>query len=151
MKQTLTAVAFVLGTVSVSFSHCQVPCGIYDDELRLKMISENIVTIEKAMKMIVSLSGEKEPNYTQIVRWVNIKDEHADDIAHIVCWYFLQQSLKPVDETDPDDVHQDYRRKLGLLHEILFYSMKAKQTTDLSNVQRLETLLDGLSNAYLGE
>jgi nickel superoxide dismutase len=151
MKQTLIAVAFMLGTVSVSFAHCQVPCGIYDDELRVKMIRENIVTIEKAMKMIANLSGEEEPNYNQIVRWVKVKDEHADDIAHIVCWYFLQQRLPPAHETDPDDVYQDYRQKLEMLHGILFYSMKAKQTTDLSNVQTLEALLDSLNSAYIGE
>ena len=150
MKQILIAIAFVLAAVSVSFAHCQVPCGIYDDETRLEIIEENTVTIAKAMKMITDLSSDGQPNYNQIVRWINVKDEHADDIAHIVSWYFLQQRVKPVDDANAD-AYAKYLRQVTLLHEMLVYSMKAKQTTDLANVENLEALLDDFSNAYLGE
>ncbi len=63
---------------SLAYCHCQIPCGIYDDEARFASISEHITTIEKSMKEIERLSAEAKPNMNQIVRWVNNKDQHAD-------------------------------------------------------------------------
>jgi len=68
--------AVVLG--SLAYSHCQMPCGIYDDEARFGSMAENITTIEKAMKEIERLSAEPKPNMNQIVRWVNTKEQHAN-------------------------------------------------------------------------
>ncbi len=59
------------------FSHCEIPCGVYDDEMRFTMIKEHITTIEKAIKKIVNLSGQQPPNFNQIVRWVTNKEKHA--------------------------------------------------------------------------
>ena len=66
---------------SLAWPHCQVPCGIYNDQMRFDMIGEHIATIEKSIKQITELSAEPKPNMNQIVRWVNNKDEHADEIA----------------------------------------------------------------------
>ncbi len=100
MRFFLVSMALVLALSSVAFAHCQVPCGIYGDETRLDMLGENITTIGRAMKMILDLSDDAELNHNQIVRWIEAKNHHADDIACIVSWYFLQQRVKPVDETD---------------------------------------------------
>jgi nickel superoxide dismutase len=132
------------------YSHCQIPCGIYDDPARLAMIAENITTIEKAMKSIEELSAQQKPNMNQIVRWVNVKDDHAEDIAHIVSYYFMAQRIKSVDKSDAAG-YEKYIQQLTLLHEMLVYSMKAKQTTDLANVEKLRSLLADFRNAYLGE
>jgi len=43
---------------SLAYSHCQIPCGIYDDEARFTEIAEHITTIEKSMKEIESLSAQ---------------------------------------------------------------------------------------------
>jgi nickel superoxide dismutase len=132
----------------MAFAHCQVPCGIYDDQARLDAMAEHITTIEKAMKMIVDLSDDAEPNYNQIVRWVEAKNEHADDIANIVTWYFLQQRVKPAGRTDAA-AHEAYVHKLTLLHGMLVQSMKAKQTVDLGHVAELRTLLEDFGEAYM--
>jgi nickel superoxide dismutase len=132
------------------YSHCQIPCGIYDDPARLTMIAENITTIEKAMKSIEELSAQQKPNMNQIVRWVNNKDEHAEDIAHIVSYYFMAQRIKPTDKSDAAG-YEKYIKQLTLLHEMLIYSTKAKQTTDLANIEKLRSLLADFSNAYLGK
>ena len=150
MRVILVSVAILLAFCSVAFAHCQLPCGIYNDETRFAMLGENIITIERAMKMIVDLSDDAEPNHNQIVRWVDAKNQHADDIAHVVSWYFLQQRVKPVDGADAA-AHEAYVHKLTLLHEMLLYSMKAKQTTDLSHVEKLETLLDDFARTCMGE
>jgi nickel superoxide dismutase len=132
------------------YSHCQIPCGIYDDPQRFDMMAENITTIEKSMKQITELSQENKPNMNQIVRWVQNKEEHADDIGHIVTFYFMSQRIKPVSKSD-GKAYAEYVRKLTLLHEVLVYSMKAKQTTDLSNVAKLRALLKDFETAYFGD
>lgn len=140
----------VSGIAPLVFSHCQIPCGIYDDPARLAAIAENIATIEKAMKSTEELSAQQKPNMNQIVRWVNVKDEHAEDIAHIVSYYFMAQRITPVDKSDAAG-YEKYIKQLTLLHEMLVYSMKAKQTTDLANVEKLRLLLADFRRAYLGE
>jgi nickel superoxide dismutase len=114
------------------------------------MMAENITTVEKSMKQIIELSQESKPNMNQIVRWVQNKEEHADEIGHIVTFYFMSQRIKPASKSD-GKAYADYVHKLTLLHEMLVYSMKAKQTTDLSNVEKLRALLKEFETAYFGE
>lgn len=147
--------AIALGLVTVLFAatvarpHCQIPCGIYGDETRFELLAEHITTIEKSMNEIVRLTGETEQDYNQIVRWVNNKDQHADEFAHIVTYYFMAQRVKPV-EKEQAEAYQDYQHKITLLHEMLLYAMKAKQTTDLAHVEKLRSLLADFRTAYLG-
>jgi len=140
-------VTFVLA--QVAFAHCQVPCGIYDDGMRCDMIEEHITTIERAMKSIEHLSGEEKPNSNQIVRWVTTKDAHAQAIQSIASEYFMTQKLKPVAETDA--AREKYVRQLTILHEMLVYAMKAKQTTDLQYVDRLRDVLKTFRAAYFDD
>lgn len=135
------------------FSHCEIPCGIYDDEARIKMIEENIATVEKSMKQIVELSNPQEKqnghSLNQIVRWVQNKEKHADDIIHIVTQYFMTQRVKPVSRDSEN--YAGYVKKLTLLHEMMFYTMKSKQTTELGNVEKLNSLLHDFRQAYFYE
>jgi len=135
---------------SLAYSHCQIPCGIYDDEARLAAIAEHITTIEKAMKEIESLSAQPKPNMNQIVRWVNNKDQHADELSEIVTYYFMAQRIKVASESDTK-AYGDYVRKLTLLHQMVVRSMQAKQTTDLAHVQELRSLLEQFRTAYSGK
>ncbi len=131
------------------FSHCEIPCGIYGDEMRMDMIKEHVTTIEKSMKMIQKLSKEKEKNDNQLVRWVNNKEEHAQAIQEIVYQYFMTQRVKPVEMKDQEKYSQ-YTEQLTLLHEMLVYSMKTKQTTDLEHIKKLSSLLERFREAYFG-
>ena len=126
------------------------PCGIYDDEARFGAIAENITTIEKAMKEIERLSSEAKPNMNQIVRWVNTKEAHADELSETVTYYFMAQRVKLPEKGDAK-AYSDYVKKLTLLHPMLIYAMKAKQTTDLANVQELRSLLDEFHKVYSGK
>lgn len=154
MIRMITGAALVLATALIvampAFAHCEIPCGIYDDEARVKLIAEHIVTIEKGMKQIETLSKEGPLNYNQLVRWVENKEYHATEIQHIVTQYFMTQRVKLVDKDD-EQGNEDYVRKLTLLHEMLVYAMKAKQTTDLGNVERLRALLDEFRTVYFRE
>lgn len=128
-------------TVQRGYAHCQVPCGIYDDDARFHMIEEHLTTIEKAMGQIELLSSDApDKNVNQLVRWVQTKEEHADEISHIVSWYFMTQKLKPVESTDKA-AFDLYVKKLTSLHQMLVLAMKCKQTTDPANVAKLKTAL----------
>ena len=149
-KLVLSAVvvsAIVFG--SLAYSHCQVPCGIYGDGTRFTMIAEHITTIEKSMKQIEENMNQDPPNGNQIVRWVNNKEKHADEISHIVTYYFMAQRVK-IPPAGDAKANSAYVKKLTLLHQMLVYSMKAKQTTDLSNVDKLRHLLEDFHKAYSG-
>ena len=135
---------FVCGSI---FAHCQIPCGIFDDDLRLAAIQEDIVTIEKSINEIVRLQAEKKIDYNQIVRWVNNKDKHAETIQSTVTDYFMAQRVKPVaDKNSPE--YADYIKKLTLLHGILVAAMKSKQSLDQENVSKLRTLSAELGTVF---
>ncbi len=129
------------------YAHCQIPCGIYSDEMRFKMIEEDITTIEKSIKQIIELSEAEAVNYNQLVRWITNKDEHAGKIQDIVSAYFLTQRIKPADPAD-SKAYQAYLSKLAFLHQLLFYAMKTKQTTDLSHVEMLRKILREFHDVY---
>jgi nickel superoxide dismutase len=59
----------------------------------------------------------------------------------------MAQRVKPVDRAK-GKAYEVYIKKLTLLHEMLVYSMKAKQTTDLSHIEKLRTLLAESQNVY---
>jgi len=134
---------------SLAYSHCQIPCGIYDDPARFDEIAEHITTIEKSMIEIMELSKDPAKNANQLIRWVMNKDEHADEISHVVTFYFMAQRIKLPAEGDAN-AQKDYVKKLTLLHEMLIYSMKSKQTTDLANVEKLRSLLKEFREVYSG-
>jgi nickel superoxide dismutase len=151
-KKILLCGIFVLAILlaSMAYSHCQIPCGIYGDKMRFNMITEHITTIEKSMKLIAELSEQNKPNMNQIVRWVRNKDEHADEMSHIISYYFMAQRVKLPPEDDVK-AYNEYVKKLTLLHRMLVYTMKTKQTTDLSNVEKLRSLLGKFKEEYFGK
>jgi nickel superoxide dismutase len=155
-KNARTTVIGLLTALSLSalpalpaFSHCEIPCGIYDDGMRISMMKEDIATIEKSMNELTELSKEAKPNYNQIVRWVDNKEHHADKIRDVATQYFMAQRVKPVLPKGSAE-YDAYVNQLTLLHEMIVTSMKCKQTTDLANVEKLKQLLDAFAKAYLG-
>jgi len=121
------------------FAHCQIPCGIFDDDLRITSIQEDISTIEKSINEIARLQLEKKVDFNQMVRWINNKETHAGKIQTVIAEYFLAQRVKPVaDKSSPE--YADYIKKLTALHEVILAAMKSKQSLDLENVKKLRTL-----------
>ncbi len=152
MKPTSVLVATVVilaAGVIPAAAHCQVPCGIYGDELRVQMLEEDVATIEKAMGQIVALGKESPTNFNQIVRWITTKDEHAQKIQDEIAAYFLAQRIKAPAAVE-GDAWDGYVRQLVLLHTMTVEAMKCKQTTDLAHVERLRVLIREFRNAYFG-
>ena len=153
MKKSFLVISLLLvsfGFSKVTFAHCEVPCGIYHDELRVELIKEHIQTIEKAMNQITELQSAETINYNQLVRWINTKEHHANLIQEVAEQYFLTQRVK---FADPDDgeKYQKYIAQLTTVHELIVYAMKSKQTTDLVNVEKMQESLMAFEEAYFGE
>lgn len=153
ITQFFTA-AIIIGVLSLSglkaSAHCEIPCGIYGDSVRITLLYEHIATIEKSMKMINELSGQDKPDYNQLVRWVTNKEEHATKIQDIVSQYFLHQRVKPV-TADNEEAYRKYVKQLTTLHEVLVFAMKSKQTTDLSVIDSLREKVHVFEHAYFEE
>ena len=136
-------------TIERAAAHCQIPCGIYNDELRVQLMEEDVTTIEKSIKEIGALSKTLPPNYNQLVRWVMNKEEHADKVQEIVSDYFLAQRIKHPGTTE-GEAFDKYVAQLTLLHQIHVAAMKAKQSADPATVAPLRDLIAKFRVAYFG-
>ena len=147
MKRKVLYILSVMSCIlllSVNASaHCEIPCGIYDDQARINELLEHVTTIEKSMKQIIAISKEKGHNANQLVRWVMNKENHANELQHIVTQYFMTQRIK-LDA-------KNYDKKLGLLHQMLVYAMKCKQTTDLDNTAKLTAAINDFKSLYFAK
>ncbi len=146
MKQMVPCfalISMVLFSAGVAGAHCQIPCGIYDDQMRVHMIAEHIKTIEKSMQEINRLQSDSPGNYHQLVRWVVNKEHHADQIQEIVSQYFMAQRVKMDDD--------DYTKKLVLLHKMIVCAMKCKQVPELSHAHSLRNYLKEFSALYFDQ
>ena len=144
MRRLITGLFLLVVLVpGLAVAHCEVPCGIYGDAMRIEMLREHVTTIEKSMVQITELSAAGDKNYNQIVRWVTNKEKHAEELQHIVARYFMHQRIKPAGVDDAA-----YVRKLTLLHEMQVAAMKCKQTTDTQHTDQLRSLIDAFAEAY---
>ena len=150
LKQILFVALFTIILLpKVALSHCEIPCGIYDDELRFSLLAEDITTIEKSMNQITTLSAEGDKNYNQLVRWITNKEEHATKFMDIVTQYFMTQRVAVV--APGADGYDAYIKKVTLLHSMLRSAMKCKQTVDLENTKALSKSLAEFKELYLAE
>ncbi len=138
--KVIISVAIMVLSASQAWAHCEIPCGIYDDQARIEAISEHTTTIEKSMQQILSISKEKDHNANQLVRWIMNKEDHANQIQEIISQYFMTQRIKPT--------ANQYVEKLTILHKMLISAMKCKQTTDQTNIESLRKLTDEFKTLY---
>ena len=143
MKKYLTILTFLFSFNAI-YSHCQVPCGIYDDAMRIVILQEDFKTIKKAMKEIDSLSKMKDgQSLNQLNRWITTKDQHSTNIQRVVSDYFMTQRVK--------DKNSHYTDQLKYLHQILVYAMKSKQSVDEKNVNNGLKYIEDFSEVYFDE
>ena len=138
----------VLATLLISLpasvqAHCQIPCGIYDDNARVVSMLEDVATIQKAVAQIANLAGKSDAqSQNQLVRWVVNKEQHAQRIIATISDYFLTQRVKA---SQPD-----YAERLRKHHAVIVASMRAKQNADAKMVAELKTAVQALEPYYPG-
>lgn len=146
-NSVIAAVFFVvfaiLAVPQLSFGHCQIPCGIYDDHARVQAMLEDAATVEKSVKLIAELAGKQDvQSQNQIVRWVMNKEKHAQNIIATISDYFLTQRVKASQE--------DYNERLVNHHTVIVAAMKAKQHADMESVASLKKSIEVLLKYYPG-
>ena len=143
----LIVISVIMLSTGIVRSHCQVPCGIYDDDARFALIAENIKTMEKCNHSIRLLSKQNPLDMNQIVRWIETKETHADSNIEILSAYFLAQRVKPVGTQDSDDYHA-YTARLIQAHQLIIFSAKTKQSTDKASTEVLNAVLAKFKESY---
>jgi nickel superoxide dismutase len=147
-KKVFILIAALSFLNEIAFAHCQVPCGIYEDAVRVYQIKEDFNTIKKAMYNIKDLSKKENAlSLNQTVRWVTTKETHATNIQDRISHYFLIQRIKPKDGKEYDL----YVKQTTLLHQIMVAAMKCKQTVDSKNVTDALKLLDQFIDSYFDD
>ena len=149
MKNIIKLFILPLLLLNVVFSHCQIPCGIYDDVLRIVSMEEDIATIQKSMNKIQELGYSENSihNQNQLVRWVNNKESHAQKIQNVISEYFLAQRIKP--KNVGDNGYDKYVMLSTSCQKIIFYAMKCKQNVDAQYVEKLSAELESFVDVYL--
>lgn len=148
MKFPIYIVSILLLFSALLNAHCQIPCGVYDDTMRVKMIEEHTLTILKSMNYI-SMNQNDLEKQNQVTRWVLNKEQHAQEIQDIVSKYFLTQRIKLKDNSkESKDL---YHAQLSALHNILLDAMKCKQTIDSNMTTSLLENLNIFVNLYFDE
>ena len=132
----------------VKAPHCEVPCGIYDDQMRFEQMLEDTATIAKAITSINEFVDNMQGPPTakginQTTRWITTKENHATNIQHIVSQYFLTQRIKSSNDK--------YVDQLKAAHAVMVAAMKCKQDADPATAETLKNAIYDLYRAYEGK
>lgn len=129
--------------------HCQVPCGIYTDQLRFESMLEDTKTIAKAIAEINSFvdgmgeAGPSAKDINQSVRWVTNKESHATNIQNVMADYFFAQRIK--------SDNKDYTAQLATAHNVIVSAMKCKQDANPATAEALKSAILKFYTAYEGK
>ena len=126
--------------------HCEVPCGIYADQVRFQQMLEDAAPIEKSITSINEFVAGGAPSakgINQTMRWVTTKEDHATNTQHIVAQYFLTQRIKADNEK--------YVDQLKAAHAVMVAAMKCKQDADAKTAETLKNAIYDLYRAYEGK
>ena len=146
-KLALSAVAAVIlatGIQQQANAHCEVPCGIYGDQLRFEGMLEDQTTVKKAMVEINKLAANQDAqSANQLARWVANKELHATRIQNTIAQYFMHQRIKP---KNPKYVDQ-----LTSAHAVMLAAMKCKQGVNSKAADALEAAIKAFHTQYEGK
>jgi nickel superoxide dismutase len=142
LLKTFVVLIFSLAVYTpIAYSHCQIPCGIYDDHARVKSMLEDIATTRRAVYMITELTKKSDAqSNNQVVRWVMSKENHAQNIISTISDYFLTQRVK--------SNQKDYVERLKKHHAVIVAAMKVKQNVDITYIDALEENIESLLPYY---
>lgn len=126
IKKILFTTAFLFMSQAELRSHCQMPCGIYHDDMVFDQIDQYIETTVKGITVLEQSKFNSVQERNEFVRWVMQKENSSNEIANLICTYFLQQKIKPDDE--------DTIKRVVSAHKMLFLLVQIKQSVNLKVV-----------------
>ena len=140
------AAVLLLGSAPVADAHCEVPCGIYADQMRFEMMLEDHATIAKAMAQINGLAAKTDgQSVNQRTRWVMTKEDHAKKTMGVIAQYFMAQRLKPGKDDATNAVYVD---QLTKAHAVMRAAMKCKQSVNTKDADAFKAAIMAFHQAY---
>lgn len=124
---------FMLGVVgmiactSALEAHCQMPCGIYHDDMVFDQVDQYVETMYKGISILNENKSGTVKDKNEFVRWVILKEKASDETAQLLTTYFLQQKIKPGEA--------DTAQRLASVHKLMFNLVLIKQNVDLKFVE----------------
>jgi len=125
--------------------HCQVPCGIFDDPVRVSQLKEDAATVRKAMVQVTELGTATPLALNQSIRWINTKEDHAKSIITTVSEYMLCQRVKK----ELFETPEEYAQALIAHHAVLAAAVKTKQVIDPAACDALDHAIEDVSKMYI--
>jgi nickel superoxide dismutase len=107
-------------------AHCQMPCGIYHDDMVYDQIDQFVETVVKGISVMEDNHFTTIQDRNEFIRWVVQKENLANETAHLIMTYFLQQKIKPGEEDTP--------KRIESAHKLLFLLVLIKQGVGLGPV-----------------
>lgn len=108
-------------------AHCQMPCGIYHDDMVFDQIDQYVETMYKGISVLDDNKFTSVKDRNEFVRWVLQKEKASDEAAALITQYFLQQKIK----TGEDDTV----KRLTSAHKLLTLLVVIKQNVDIKFVE----------------
>ncbi len=143
MKKFISTSALALALITPFVhveAHCQMPCGIYHDDMVYDRIDQYVETMVKAVSMLNKNDFSSPFESNRFVRWVIEKENASDEAASIILKFFLQQKIKP---DEPDTA-----KRLESAHKLLFLLVAIKQNSDVSIVDEFSDEWDAFKNMF---
>lgn len=123
----IAALVFNLSPVHLG-AHCQMPCGIYHDDMVYDLIDQYVETMIKAVSVLNKSKFETVRERNEFVRWVIEKEKESDKTADLLTTYFLQQKIKPAED--------DTAKRVESAHKLLALLVSIKQNADAKIVEQ---------------
>lgn len=124
----LLAASMMLLAQSNLSAHCQMPCGIYHDDMVYDQIDQYVETVYKGITVLNESKFTTPKERNEFVRWVNEKETSSNEAANLITVYFLQQKIKPGED--------DTVKRITSAHKLLFLLVAIKQNSDLEYVKQ---------------
>ncbi len=117
---------FLSGPINLQ-AHCQMPCGIYHDDMVYDFIDQYVETMIKAVTVMNQNKFETVRDKNEFVRWVIEKEKESTEISNLITSFFMQQKIKP-GETDT-------AKRIEAAHKLLCLIVSIKQNADIKIIE----------------
>ena len=118
------------------YAHCDIPCGIYDP-IAAKIAAQ---TVQKMVLRMQALQQGDEASYANsMVRYIKVKDEHAELCKHELRILWADYGWPNLPEGF--DLHGSFNAALKL-------AGRCRQTADMAACEELVAAVDNIATAF---